>query len=100
MQWRIKEYYDDTFRGTRYIVQYMLFLFWKSVKLPLFQQATSTASDFNNYDLVGQASEVAFRRMDDARQFTYDHEKYLVRGNKRNRPVYHHVTHYHINLED
>lgn len=100
MQWRIKEYFDKELEGTRYIVQYRRFLFWKSVNFTLFQQATSTASDFNNYDLVGQYHDVAFFRMDDARQFTYDHEKYLVRGKKGNKPVYHDVTHYHINLED
>lgn len=100
MQWRIKEYFDKELGETRYIVQYRRFLFWKSVNLTLFQQATSTARDFNNYDLVGKYNEVAFCRMDDAKQFTYDHEKYLVRGNKSNKPVYHDVTHYHINLED
>ena len=100
MQWRIKEYFDKELGGTRYIVQYRQFLFWKSVNLTLFQQATSTASDFNNYDLVGQYNEVAFCRMDDAKQFTYDHEKYLVRGNKSNKPIYHPVTHYRVNLEE
>lgn len=99
MQWRIKEYFDKELGGTRYIVQYRRFLFWKSVNFTLFQQATSTtASDFNSYDLVGQYNEVAFCRMDDAKQFTYDHEKYLVRNN--NKPIYHPVTHYQVNLEE
>ena len=99
MQWRIKEYFDTELGGTRYIVQYGRFLLWHSVEFSLFQQATSTASDFNNYDLVGKHNEVAFCRMEDALQFTYDHEKYLVRKNN-NKPVYHGVVHYPINPED
>ena len=98
MQWRIKEYFDTELGGTRYIVQYGRFLIWHSVKLPLFQQATSTASDFNNYNLVGD-NVVAFCQMEDALQFTYDHEKYIIRKNN-NKPVYHGVTHYNIHLED
>lgn len=99
MQWRIKEYFDTELGGTRYIVQYGQFFIWHSLKLPLFQQVTSTASDFNNYDLVGKHKEVGFCKMEDALQCTYDHEKYLVRK-RNNKPVYHSVVHYHINLED
>jgi hypothetical protein len=99
MQWRIKEYFDMELGGTRYIVQYGQFFIWHSVKLSLFQQVTFMASDFNNYDLVGKHKAVGFCKMEDALHFTYDHERYIVRK-RNNKPVYHSVVHYPINLKD